>query len=60
MESDGRTDDGNESTHGVSVQPSSVVEAAGEFSVDPAAFDTVEATCKYNIYLQKQEDEMNR
>ena len=30
------------------------------FSVDEAAFDTVEATCKYDIYLQKQEDEMNR
>ena len=30
------------------------------FSIDPAAFDTVEASCKYNIYLKKQEDEMNR
>jgi tRNA U34 5-carboxymethylaminomethyl modifying enzyme MnmG/GidA len=33
---------------------------APTFSIDPAAFDTVEATCKYDIYLQKQEDEMNR
>lgn len=36
------------------------VPGGGLFSVDPAAFDTVEATCKYNIYLQKQEDEMQR
>lgn len=31
-----------------------------EISIDSAAFDTVEATCKYDIYLQKQEDEMKR
>ena len=30
------------------------------FSIDPAAFDSVEATCKYQIYLQKQLDEMER
>lgn len=30
------------------------------FSVDPAAFDTVEASCKYDVYLQKQQDDMER
>jgi tRNA U34 5-carboxymethylaminomethyl modifying enzyme MnmG/GidA len=53
LEEGAREEEGEEEHHS-SVVSEEIV------SVDAAAFDTVEATCKYNIYLQKQEDEMNR
>jgi tRNA U34 5-carboxymethylaminomethyl modifying enzyme MnmG/GidA len=31
-----------------------------DLTVDKTVFDTVEATCKYDVYLKKQEHEMNR
>ncbi len=55
LNADGQTEGVNASAH---VQSSP--ESSNMFAIDPVAFDTVEASCKYDIYLQKQEDEMTR
>ena len=50
----------NEQNHVFSNNENVTGENIKPFSIHSSAFDTVEASCKYDVYLKKQEDEMKR